>query len=70
MLRNFSFGQFALARFLTASLLIWHYTIVSNISTQINLSYRQNINFGQQLASTATNNIAGYLNYNIYLKQG
>ena len=39
-------GQFALARCLTASLLIWHVAIVCNISTQFNPRYRQNIHFG------------------------
>ena len=62
------FGQFALPRCLTASLLIWHDSIICSISTQINLRYRQNIHFGQQLASTTTDNIAAYLHYDIYLK--
>ena len=64
-----SFGQFALVRCLTASLFIWHDSIVCNISTQTNPRYRQKIHFGQQLASTATNNIATCLNYHIYLNK-
>ena len=71
MKRTVGFGQFALAKCLAASLLIWHESIyVCNISTQINLRQRHNIYFRQQLASTTSDNIVAYLNYHIYLNQG